>query len=977
MRVVRVCAALIVSIFALMAGPASAQQTGSIVGKVADNSGAVLPGVTVTATSSVLPTPRVTTSGPAGEFRLPALPPGNYQISFELQGMQTLTRNAVVQLQVDTTVNATLGIGGVTETVEVTAVTSLVDPSAATIKSGVSNEQLLSLPVGQEYRDIVKLIPGVQFSPDTTRGPSAGGSGQDNVYQFDGANVTLPLFGTLSAEPATHDIAQVTSIRGGARAVDFNRSGGFSIDSVSKSGTNTYRGLLSFQVQSHQMVSDLEAEQRSRFEQDRTWLTGSLGGPIVPNKLFFYASYYRPERTRGDQSNLYGSLPDFESTRNEGFGKLTFTPTSSTLVNASYRHSKREDQSDVFGDATAATAGSGDTSEQQIATVEGSWIINTRSLATAKFSRFGLETQSAPDNIANIQPTTVVGTQLDVNNLHTLGALVVPVTRAGETAYNAFIQPLLERFGYIDPETGLLTGGGVVGFASEFNDQDFFHTQWQVGYNLTFGERVQHDVHAGYQWYVDEEDLLRNSNGLGVTSVPGGRLSAIPGTGGQRAFYTNRFQILPGEEPLLIHSEYQSHNIELNDTIRWNDWTFDAGVLLSRDTLFGQGLREDESTLSGFVAAPGNKYEMYQTGFGNMIQPRVGATWAYNGRDTIFASYARYTPAASSLPRAASWDRNLTAQFIDAHYDANGVLFASVLDEGSSGKLFQPDMTPRRIDEFVAGTARQISDRWSVRLFGRYREGSHFWEDTNNTARTAFDAPPHIEARGAYISNLNDQRDQIGSGSSYVIAELDDAYTKYQEVTLESEWRGARAFVRGSYTWSHYYGNFDQDNTTTDNDANVFVGSSFLADGAGRQIWNFRDGTLRGDRPHMLKLYGYYALPWNASIGAFAFAQSGQPWEIWSYEPYIALTTSTSDTSRYAEPAGSRRSDSHAQLDLNYTQTVRLGGLFRVEIIGDLFNVFDTQTGFNIDPREHSATFQVPRDFYDPRRFQLSARIQF
>ena len=80
------------------------------------------------------------------------------------------------------------------------------------------------------------------------RGPSAGGSGQDNVYQFDGVNVTLPLFGTLSAEPASHDIAQVTTIKGGARAVDFDRSGGFSIDSVSKSGTNRYAGEVELPV---------------------------------------------------------------------------------------------------------------------------------------------------------------------------------------------------------------------------------------------------------------------------------------------------------------------------------------------------------------------------------------------------------------------------------------------------------------------------------------------------------------------------------------------------------------------------------------------------------------------------------------------------------------------------------------------------------------------------------------------------------
>ena len=101
-------------------------------------------------------------------------------------------------------------------------------------------------------------------------------------------------------------------------------------------------------------------------------------------------------------------------------------------------------------------------------------------------------------------------------------------------------------------------------------------------------------------------------------------------------------------------------------------------MLASNDTLYGQGLREDASTLRATSLAPGNKYKMYEIPFSKMIQPRLGATWAYNGKDTVFASYARYNPAASSLPRAASWDRNLVGTFIDAHFDANGVLFATV-----------------------------------------------------------------------------------------------------------------------------------------------------------------------------------------------------------------------------------------------------------------------------------------------------------
>jgi hypothetical protein len=960
-----------VALFVVVAIPAAAQQTGSISGRAVDADGLVLPGVTVDARSDVLPAPRVTTTGANGDYRLPALQPGSYTVSFELAGMQTVTREVEVQLAQDTLVNVTLGIAGLEEAITVVARSSLVDPNTATLGSGVSSEQIMALPTGQDYRDLLKLIPAVQYTEDQVRGPSAGGSGQDNVYQFDGVNVTWPLFGTLSAEPAAHDVSQVTTIRGGARAVDFDRSGGFTIDSVSKSGTNRYSGMFSYQFQNDGMVATLESGQESRFEQSRSWVTLNAGGPVITDRLFFYGSYYRPERSRGDRSNLYGPLPDFESTRNEGFGKLTLTPTNSMLLNFSYRHSQRDDTATIFDEDVSATTGTGEELRQRIATAEGSWIVSATSHVTFRATRYALETLGRPDFIADVSPSLAIGTRLAVANLDRIGRLTVPTPVTGQTAYNAFIQPLIDRYGFV--RDGARVGGGIVGLGSQFNDQDFFRTAGQAGYNVTLGTQVRHDLHVGYQRYVDSEDLTRSSNGWGIVTVPGGRTSFQD----TPIFYTARIQRQTAGQASPIVSEFHSQSIEINDTIRWNDWSFNLGVLMSNDTLYGQGLREDPSVLSGFVAAPGNKYRMYEIPFRKMIQPRLGATWTYDGENTVYASFAQYKPAASSLPRAASWDRNLIGTFIDAHFDADGVLFAAVPVGSSSGKLFAEDLTPRRTDEFILGTARQVNSAWSARLYGRYREGSHFWEDTNNNARIAFDPPPGIP-RELYIPDLSARLEQIGSGSSYVIAELDGAYTKYYETTLESEWRGSQAFVRGSYTWSRYTGNFDQDNSTgVDNDMNTFIGSSNIADGAGRQLWDFKEGRLRGDRPHLLKLYGYRLLPWNASAGAFAVAQSGHPWQAESVEPYLHLTTSTVTSNRYAEPAGSRRTSAHWQLDLKYIQSFRLAGRSSVEITADLYNVFNNQTGYDPQPSLRSANFGVPRRYFEPRRFQLEARVQF
>lgn len=957
----------------LLAIPLFAQQTGSISGKVTASDGSALPGVTVEASSPVLPTPRVTVSGAHGDYRLLALPPGSYKVKFDLSGMQSVTRTADVQLSLETVADATLGLQATAE-VSVTAQASMVDKETATITSGLNTREIKSLPIAQDYRDLQKFIPSVQYTEETVRGPSAGGSGQDNVYLFDGANVSLPLFGNLSAEPANHDIAQVTVITGGARAVDFDRSGGFLIDSVSKSGTNEYHGEASYQFQTAKMSADLNSGILSRYQQDRTWWNASLGGPIISDKVYFYGSYYRPEQDRQNRANLYGSLPDYNSTRNEGFGKMTITPIQSVLVNLSYRDSKRVDKSDLFAANAASTTGTGNEGRLKIGTAEASWVINTKSYATLKYAHFVNDTLGQPDNVSSATFSSAIGSHLDIANLDKLGLLTVPGLVNGATAYNAFVQPLIDRYGYT--QNGVKVGGGTVGFGPQFDNDNFFRDSGQLGYNLALGQTVTHDIHVGYQRYADREDLIRSSNGWGSISVPGGRLAPpLPGT--QSAYFIATFQQQTTGQAAPIHSEYHSQSFEFNDSIKWKDVSINLGVIASNDTLYGQGLREDSSTLSGFVSAPGQKYKMYEIPFSKMIQPRLGVTWAFDEKSTVYASYAKYNPAASSLPRAASWDRNLTGTFIDASFDQNGVLFAAVPRGSSSGKLFVPDMTPRTVNEFLLGTARQVTPALSLRLYGRYRKGTHFWEDTNNNARVLFNPPAGIP-QTLYIPDLAAKLAQIGSGSTYVIADLDGSYTKYYEGSLEAEWRGAKTFIRASYTYSRYYGNFDQDDTTGGlNDMNTFIGSSNIGDGAGRQLWNFKDGVLHGDRPHLLKIYGAQQLPWNASAGFFFIAQSGQPWEINSYEPYIALTTSTSDSARFAEPAGSRRTPFHTQLDLNYTQTVNLTGQYAVQVVADVFNIYNEQTGYNIDPNAHASTFETPRNYFNPRRLQLAVRFLF
>ena len=291
---------------------ALAQQTGAIRGKVTATDGSVLPGVTVEARSNVLPQPRVTTTDSNGEYHLPALQPGNYTLTFNLAGMQTVTRKAEVLLANEIEADAKLGVAGVAESITVTAEATLVDKESTALQSGLTSDQIRELPITQNYSDLQKLIPGVMVNPDTFRGPSAGASGQDNVYQFDGVNITMPLFGILNvntSDPNTHDIAQVTVVRGGAKAVDFHRAGGFVIDTVSKSGTNKVAGELGYELLNKNFIADQSGTQVLTYQQNRSWGTANIGGPIISDRLYFYGSYYRPDFKRDNQANVYGNLP--------------------------------------------------------------------------------------------------------------------------------------------------------------------------------------------------------------------------------------------------------------------------------------------------------------------------------------------------------------------------------------------------------------------------------------------------------------------------------------------------------------------------------------------------------------------------------------------------------------------------------------------------------------------------------------------
>lgn len=970
----------------LASAPAFANLNGSIKGKVAtEQANQSLAGITITASSNVMPKARTVVTREDGSYDLPQLKPGTYELTFTDHNGVTQTMTVDVLLEQTSNVNVTLS--GKKDNVEVITVTGskLFRQGNSSLSNSLGKKAIEGVPVGQDYRDLLKLVPGVELSQNATLGPSAGGSGVDNSYGFDGVDVSLPMFGNLASEPSTHDVEFVTMDRGGAKAVGFNRSGGLSINTVSKSGTDEFHGNVEYKSQPKTFVATKEGEES--YEEDKSWLTASLSGPLIEDELYFYTSYYRPEVTRENKDTAYGAVKNYKSVRDEYFGKLTWAPTDDILLNISQRTSEKVIEGRSIGAYETDSVSVGDTSDQDIFTLDGSWILGSATTLSFQYSKFELETAGIPDTPLSVVPS-LTG-QLDLANLDQMGYFAVPssldaddnYTAAQIAAFNAGAAPLINQYGYT--ENGQMKGGGGVGAYSQYDNIDFYRDSLEINLDHEFdwGD-TYHTLHIGAEWKEGKEVLSRLSNGWGSISYVGGLDESLEEGSSAPVIYRAKVQqmsLVGGNSAVsAINSESESINFEINDSIEVGDWTYNIGVLVSRDTWYGQGLREKSGTISGYETAPGNKYKMYQTDWSDMIQPRLGATWTYSEEDSIFANFSMYNPEASSLSRAASWDRNTRAE-IEVEFDAAGNVIYAEPRQGSSGKVFADDLTPRRITEFTLGTTKYVGSDLVLRAHVRHRKGNHFWEDMPNDARLtdysgveADGVPQHIADQGLYVDNLADIRDEIG-GSSYVIAEVDGGETKYWEASIEAEYLGENSYVNASYVWSHYYGNFDQDNTAASNDANTFIGSSNYGDGRGRYSWDNKYGTLSGDKPHLVKVYGYYTVPWQANVGAYFVFQSGKPWEAWDGSIYGY----SSGTSRYGEPAGSRRSASHWQLDLNYTQDFNVAGDFDMQFRADLFNVFNRQTGYNNNPYVTDENFTEARNYYNPRSLQLSVNFKF
>jgi hypothetical protein len=316
---------LMLSLAALV--PAFGQTFGEITGEVKDATGALVPGVAVTATNTATNAQRSTASNGAGVYSFPSLAPGSYNVRAEKAGFKAYTAKIEVQVQQTVRLDLEMAIGSVTETVEVSGSVQLLTTENATLGHVVENKRIVELPLnGRNYLQLVSLAPNTSTgfpSAGQARSRQGGFRSENSIsvggqrsafnhYSLDGVENTDPNFNTFVIQPSI-DALQEFKVQTGVYPAEFGRAT-TQINVLTKSGTNQYHGTAFEFLRNEKLDAKNYAFRSARPPKDPfKWnqYGGTFAGPVIIPKIFngkdklFFMGNYEAFRQRRSTQSLY------------------------------------------------------------------------------------------------------------------------------------------------------------------------------------------------------------------------------------------------------------------------------------------------------------------------------------------------------------------------------------------------------------------------------------------------------------------------------------------------------------------------------------------------------------------------------------------------------------------------------------------------------------------------------------------------
>jgi hypothetical protein len=889
-------ACAILAVIGTLAPPLLAQTTGRLVGTIEDAQGAVLPGVTVTATSPQLQGASTAITDANGQFRFPALPPGAYHVKAELAGFKTVENDVNIYLDQTRTVPIKMSVAGVAETVNVVGVTPVVDTTSTTSGITAGAEVFNNLPVKRDFYAISRIAPGV--TQDTYGAAVSGSTSAENQYIIDGLNTTGVERGT-QGKTLNFDFIQEVEVKTGGMPAEYGRMTGGAVNVVTKSGGNVFHGD-GFGFFEHSQASSIA----NQVPQTSTTTTTTpktadygvdLGGFIVKDKLWFFGAFDRVQRS--DERTIIRTLT---SPGSPSVGSVVPLQRDSNLFAAKLTLKASQNH-------------------------------------TLIFSTFGdPETRNGYQFAIAGPPSTWDGT-LDRGGVDTIGRY--------EGVYGS--RTMLQVQAALHKEKNLLVGAGAS--TPQLIDQTVSPNQASGGFSGFDNTRFSRPVVKGdLTQYMGSHTMKLG----GDWERPDANVDRYQGGGGQRIY-----KLRQASTGIIYyrHRYYVNDQAAGYDRLVPTTWQIANPLTAQPRTVNNSFYAQDSYKVAGgFSLNYGVRWESQEVQdrghaaafkLSNNWAPRLGFVWdpTNTGKAKIYANWGRFyenIPMDINIQafggEATAFSYNFSPNPADTLPVASAPTKSTLL--GGSAEPVDPNLKGQYVDEVLGGFEYEVMPNTTFGFRLTHRNLGRAIEDFL------------VPAEGEYFI-ANPGEGTLGKTLAFYdgvsSAPAPAANRKYTsaELSLRKRYRENWQLL-GSYVWSHLEGNYD----------GTFQASTGQLDPNINSAFDYADftvnaqGALSGQREHQVKMDGSYTVSKGIAnglnFGGSFHWYSGTPLTAYGYSFGYA------NWEYYLTPRGSLgNGPSDWESDIHIGYPVKVGGQARANIMLDMFNVFNRQGINQLDQR--------------------------
>ena len=921
----------------LVLGALYADQTGEIRGRVTDEQGEALPGVAITARSPKLQGTRTALSDHTGAFRLPLLPVGKYSLTFEITGFEKLTIiENEVQLGFTSTISIVLKVASMEEERTVTAENPLIDKTKGDNSYRLKGDDLAQIPTqGRTIEEVIAHTPGVtgvrvstitgganiaELGPETGL-PSFRGEGEEgNNWLVDGLSQKGVLFNELSVIVNYDAWEEVEVISDGFSPAMGDALGGF-VNIVTKSGGNEFHGELGILLRD----ANLRATRRDQLSAaslpltSRYQLYGNFGGPILKDKLWFFAS-----------NNFHGTMDDTEEqsvgwltipaghkviNTNNFFGKLTFTPWRNHTLSFGA----------TFNDFLNQSGGTG---------LPETYSLGAHSNTSYRFNYRGILSQ-------NTLLTAALGQYHDTLRAEPLE------TDLGPPGYFWFdISQYTNNF------------WGVFKRVSERTDLAFDLTHY-----LETRRWGSHEFGAGLFYYKNGHETTR--------SFTGQDFDLWPGNGFDNGVFLDWES--PGKPFDLWEYGPQGGN---NATRGWGFY-FKDSVTVGRFSLM-IGLRAETQTVFNDIGA-----KIWSWGLGDFLCPRASLAWDLNGdgKDVLKFSFGRLANPQTTFSlsgfntqydftfRQYSWAGGAGPDEAQLRDPLNWE-FIFEQSAGATPTELDPDLKPNKSTKYLLEYDRQVSANWVIKVRGVYSYSK------NLTNLVAFYAP-ELEAKFKWVyTTFELKRRNYVALEAELRGKIADRFTLSASYTWSQakgtnpgqfESSGWATGIGSGYETSFFGTRPDVPASEPDKALMDYLYAGLGGLGVGDEGWY---GFLPYSVDHIAKLLATYQAPLGINVSVAIEYLSGYHWEKKGLSPAWSLYIT------FPEGRGGRTTPAHLYVDIAAEKEFTLRKGIRLSVGVNAYNLLNSQRPVSFVKEDTELFGQVwARQL--PRWVQFKAALRF